>query len=285
VVNAAAPPAWRARTLRAQGRAVAAFEAGNPSGPAVLLLHGLGLWTQAAWDRLVPRLDPALRYVAFDLPGFGASEKADAAYDVTFFRAVLTDVVHELGFERFALIGHSLGGRLAADYAGLHPHEITRLALIAPAGFVHPRRHLALAIAASLARPLFLRTPRAGLVDATLQHSVVDPTVFEPSVVARAHALAGERALRGAFARVYAAGLHNLGPRARRAAQAGYARYDGPVLCAWGRHDRYLPIAALDVVRRVYPQARTLVLEHSAHLAMVEEPDALAGPLREFLAP
>jgi pimeloyl-ACP methyl ester carboxylesterase len=57
------------------------------------------------------------------------------------------------------------------------------------------------------------------------------------------------------------------------------------VLCAWGRADRYLPIAALAVVQRVYPQASTLVLEHSGHLPMVEEPEPLAAVLRAFLAP
>ena len=51
----------------------------EPSAPPVLLLHGLGHWTDGAWGRLVPQLDPALRYVAFDLPGFGASDGISVA--------------------------------------------------------------------------------------------------------------------------------------------------------------------------------------------------------------
>jgi len=284
-MNADAPPGWRPRPLRAQGLRLAAFEAGADAGPPVLLLHGLGHWTQAAWDRLIVRLDPALRYLAFDLPGSGASEKADARYDAAFFRDVLDEVVAQLDAPRLALVGHSLGGQVAADYAGTHPDRVDRLALVAPAGFAHPRRHVALALAARLARPLFLRPPRPGQVAATLRGSVLDPSVLDAAVVARAHALADERAFRDAFARVYAAGLPALvSANRRRATHAVYARYRGPVLCAWGRADRYLPIAALAVVQRVYPQASTLVLEHSGHLPMVEEPDPLAAVLRAFLA-
>ena len=55
------------------------------------------------------------------------------------------------------------------------------------------------------------------------------------------------------------------------------------MLCAWGAHDRYINVAALRDVVRVYPHARTLVLDKSGHLPMVEEPQALGASLREFL--
>src|SRR6202043_1433177 len=79
-VKRTAPPAWRATTVGAAGVQLAVFEAGStsPGAPAVVLLHGLGHWSDAAWSKLVPQLDPSCRYVAFDLPGFGASEKPDA---------------------------------------------------------------------------------------------------------------------------------------------------------------------------------------------------------------
>ncbi len=83
------PFARRASRVRAGGVTLATFETGSRASdaPVVLLLHGLGHWSEAAWSRLVPLLDPALRYVALDLPGFGASEKPAATYDAAYFRA------------------------------------------------------------------------------------------------------------------------------------------------------------------------------------------------------
>jgi pimeloyl-ACP methyl ester carboxylesterase len=56
------------------------------------------------------------------------------------------------------------------------------------------------------------------------------------------------------------------------------------VFCAWGKHDRYIPLTALRAVQRVYPQATTLILERSGHLPMIEEPEELGAALRAFLA-
>jgi abhydrolase domain-containing protein 6 len=287
VVKLGAPPAapgWHARALRAGDVTLAAFETGSarPGAPAVLLLHGLGHWSEGAWGRLVPHLDPAARYVALDLPGFGASEKPEAAYDLPFFRRALDAAVAALELERFALVGHSLGGLLAADHAGRHPARVTRLALIAPPGFARSPRHLLYALAAGPARRLFARPPSRALVARILRRAVADPAALDPALVEGVFALAQEPGVRRALAGVYAGALHAY--THARSLQAGFARYGGPVFCAWGAHDRYIPSTALRAVRRVYPHARTLVLPNSGHLATIEEPEALAAALRAFLA-
>ena len=262
---------------------LATFETGSvaPGAPVVLLLHGLGHWTDAAWGRLVPQLDPASRFVAFDLPGFGASDKPAAPFDRAFFARVLDDVVAALHLERFAMVGHSLGGFIAADYAGAHAARVTHLALIAPAAFARTPRHMLYALAGGFARPLFERRPSRRFVVRMLRRGVVDPTALEPAVVERAFELSQDPALRRAFAGVYAGAIQAF-TRAREL-HAGFARYRGPVFCAWGKHDRYINIAAMRDVVRIYPHARTLVLNNSGHLPMVEEPQALGSALRDFL--
>ncbi len=287
MVKLGAPPAapvWRTRALRAGEVTLAAFETGSArsDAPAVLLLHGLGHWSEGAWGRVVPRLDPAARYAALDLPGFGASEKPEAAYDLPFFRRALDAAVAALELERFALVGHSLGGFLAADYAGRNPARVTRLALIAPPAFARTPRHLLYALAAGPARWLFARPPSRALVTRILRRAVADPAALDPALVEGVFALAQEPGVRRALAGVYAGALHAY--THARTLRAGFARYPGPVFCAWGAHDRYIPPAALRAVRRVYPHAQTLVLANSGHLATIEEPDALGAALRAFLA-
>jgi pimeloyl-ACP methyl ester carboxylesterase len=283
VVRAAVPSAWRARRIAAAGTTLAAYETGSDASdaPVVLLLHGLGHWTDAAWGRLVPQLDPALRCVAFDLPGFGASDKPAVRYDGTFFRRAVDDIVDALNLDRFALAGHSLGGFIAADWAGAHPERVTHLALIAPAAFARTRRHFVFALASELARPLFTRRPSKQLVAGILRRSVVDPASIDAAHIERAYEISQELAMRKAFAGVYSSALRAFGRTRERHAQ--FARYAGPVFCAWGKYDRYIPITALRDVLRVYPHATTLVLDHSGHLPMIEEANRLGTALRAFL--
>jgi pimeloyl-ACP methyl ester carboxylesterase len=283
-VNPDVPSGWRAGSVRAGGVLLATYEtgAGAAGADTVLLLHGLGHWSDAAWGRLVPRLDPALRYVALDLPGFGASEKPAGSYDLAFFRRVTAAAVAALGLGRIALVGHSLGGLIAADYASMHPSAVSHLALIAPAGFSRTPRFLFFALAGALAHRLFVPRPSRRFVARVLARGVVDATVLDPAHVERAYELTQEPALRKAYAGVYGGALRTIANR--RGLHGGFARYAGPVFCAWGAHDRYIGIGALRNVQRVYPQATTLVLQHSAHLPMIEEPDILGAALRAFLA-
>ncbi|HYW52400.1 MAG TPA: alpha/beta fold hydrolase [Candidatus Elarobacter sp.] len=282
--SAAVPSAWRARRIAAGGVTLAAYETGSDASgaPSVLLLHGLGHWTDAAWGRLVPHLDPALRYVAFDLPGFGASDKPDVRYDRAFFRRVMDDAVAALGLERFGLVGHSLGGFIAADWAGAHPDRVTHLALIAPAGFSRSPRHMFFALLAhGAARRLSALRPSKRFVERILHRAVADPASIDAAHIERAWELSQELAVRRAFAGVYAGALETF--VGTREVVRAFGRYAGPVLCGWGERDRYIPITSLRDVLHVYPQAVALLLHRSGHVPMMEEPERLGAELRAFL--
>jgi pimeloyl-ACP methyl ester carboxylesterase len=284
VVNAV-PSGWRTGRVRAGGITLATYEAGSdaPDAAVLLLLHGLGHWSDGAWGRLVPRLAPALRCIAFDLPGFGASEKPELRYDRAFFRRVVDDAVGALGLQRFAFVGHSLGGYIAADWAGARPDRVTHLALIAPAGFSRTPRHLIFALLASgPGRFVFTGRPSRRFVERALRRAVVDPATLDPAHLDRAVELAQDLAMRKAFGGVYSAAVTTFVNR--RPMHTGFARYGGPVFCAWGRHDRYIGAGALRLVQRVYPRAVTLLLDRSGHLPMLEQPAELATALNAFLA-
>jgi 2-hydroxymuconate-semialdehyde hydrolase len=285
VVNAAVPSGWRTGHVRAGGVRLATYEAGSDASdaPVVLLLHGLGHWTDGAWGRLVPMLDPGLRCVAFDLPGFGGSEKPDVRYDRAFFRRVLDEAVDALDVKRFALIGHSLGGLVAADWAGAHPGRVTHLALIAPAAFSRTPRHLIFALLASgPGRLLFNTRPSRQFVAGTLLNAVFDPASIDPAHIELAVEIARDRAMRRAFGGVYSAAVATF--IHRKTLHANFAGYGGPVFCAWGIHDRYINVSSLRDVIRVYPRATTLLLDRSGHLPMIEQPNELAAALNVFLA-
>lgn len=276
---------WTADRVTAAGVGLARFSVGSadPAAPVVVMLHGMGHWTSAAWDRLVPELDPSRRIVALDLPGFGASARPPARYDQPFFGRILQAFAAAELPPHFALVGHSLGAMLAADLAAAIPERVSHLGLIAPLGFARtPRLAARIAAAHALRLAPWLPVPEA-LFLRTMRAAVVDPRDVDPEVAAQTRALARDPELVRVYASVAANALSAF-VRPRRVHQR-WARYTGPVLVAFGRHDRFLPAAAsLAAAQRIYPQARTLWCERSAHLPMVEEPQLLGAALRALFA-
>lgn len=111
-------------------------------GLPVLLLHGYPQ-TLAMWHLVAPRLAESFTVVAADLRGYGDSSKPEGGNDHSGYskRAMARDQVQlmrELGFDSFAVIGHDRGGRVAHRMALDHPERITKLAVLD----IVPTRHV-----------------------------------------------------------------------------------------------------------------------------------------------
>ena len=125
------------------------------SGPPVLLLHGYPE-TGAMWHRVAPPLAQSLTIVVPDLRGYGASEKppGDDQHATYSKRATAADqvaVMEALGFERFAVVGHDRGARVAQRMALDHPERVSRLAVLD----IVPTRHVFATADAELARAYY----------------------------------------------------------------------------------------------------------------------------------
>jgi haloacetate dehalogenase len=104
------------------------------SGPPLLLLHG-NPQTHVMWHAIAPRLAENFTVVAADLRGYGESSKPESAPDHEPYskRAMARDqvaVMRHFGFERFAVVGHDRGGRVAYRMALDHPERVERLAVL-----------------------------------------------------------------------------------------------------------------------------------------------------------
>jgi haloacetate dehalogenase len=102
-------------------------------GPPVLLLHGYPE-TYVMWHAVAPVLAEHFTVVCPDLSGYGDSDAppSDASHEPYSTRAMARDqleLMHELGFERFALAGHDRGARVARRMTLDHPHSVSKLAL------------------------------------------------------------------------------------------------------------------------------------------------------------
>jgi pimeloyl-ACP methyl ester carboxylesterase len=236
----------------------------------LVLLHGL-FDSSEGWSGLCESLDGTC--IAFDLPGFGYSDPPSHGSIAGYARDI-ADGLEMLGVNRMTLVGHSLGGAVAAALAELLPERVGALVLLAPAGF----GRLPLAEAVTIPgvqqlTELFL----PGLLSSRLAVTTAYITMVangkppERDVVERVTSR-GRSLVDGA--REGTRALRDAG-RSPNAFHRRRVRYDGPVHAVWGDRDRLVPSSHRDGVGVAFPQSHIHVWTGMGHHATSERPDDL----------
>lgn len=127
----------RTRTIDVGGRIINLMDSGGDDTDAFLMLHGFG-GDLSNWLFNFSELSEHLRTVALDLPGHGKSSKDVRDGSIEGMVDVVAEVIDTLGLHRVHLIGHSMGGKVAASLALARPDVVASLTLLAPAGFEIP---------------------------------------------------------------------------------------------------------------------------------------------------
>jgi len=252
---------------------------GPEDAPAVVLVHGVGDNAARDWDDLIPALLETHRVIAFDLPGFGRSTKANAAYTPDSYVKFIKHIVDARLRRPFALIGHSMGGAISLGYAGTNPGDVERLIIADAAGILH--RHafgeyvMRLGIRGvpgwdaitSGTHGSALGAALGGLVE-TFAHKVIRPyfrvepdpsTLFELEA-ARRKILGGDPLKISGLFLV----SKNFGP--------AIAGISAAPLIIWGTEDRIAPIRTGVMLRSMLPGSRLEALEGCGHVPMRERP-------------
>jgi len=121
------------KTVSVFGAKINYVEAGDPSKPTVILLHGLG-GQSANWAFNIPALAANYHVIAPDQIGFGKSDRVMLKYRVATYVDFLDKLMSELKIEKASLVGNSLGGWVAAWTAIKYPNRVERLVLVDAAG-------------------------------------------------------------------------------------------------------------------------------------------------------
>jgi pimeloyl-ACP methyl ester carboxylesterase len=125
-----ASDAPQSRYFQSQGLKLHFTDWGNASAPPLLLVHG-GLDHSRSWDYLAQALAADFRVVAPDLRGHGDSGWATgSSYSLADHVYDLTKLVKSEGFEKVAIVGHSMGGMVSLTYAGAFPERVSRLVVL-----------------------------------------------------------------------------------------------------------------------------------------------------------
>ena len=112
------------------------FDSGGDK-PAMILLHALGLdWRM--WSRVIPQLTPHFRVIAYDLRGFGDAAFAPQVHDLDHYAQDVADLMDRLALPSVHIVGLSLGGSIALEFALQQPGRVADLTVIAATAWSFP---------------------------------------------------------------------------------------------------------------------------------------------------
>jgi pimeloyl-ACP methyl ester carboxylesterase len=175
------------KTVATQHTPVRYIEGG--SGTPLVFLHGAGGITTA--DPFLNKLAEKHHVYAPLLPGYGDSEECGEIRDMLDFTLHTWDVVEALGLKNPILVGHSMGGMIAAEMAAIAPNDVTRLGLICPAGLWlddHPIPDLFATLPYEMPKLLF-HNVEAGTAMMTAGLKMDDPKFLQGYLVTNARQL------------------------------------------------------------------------------------------------
>ncbi|HEX4599904.1 MAG TPA: alpha/beta fold hydrolase [Gemmatimonadales bacterium] len=265
---------FQARYVTLDGTPIRYIDAGT--GLPVIFLHGLGASLYAWRHTLGPVQAAGFRVIAFDNRGFGFSAKPAHGYDNAACTRLVVALLDSLHLSDAVLVGHSLGGAIAADVALAHPERVRGLVLLGAMG-LGAREPLLFRVARwPLVGPVALAFRGRGLTERLLRSAYADPTKVTPADVDQYYAPVAEPDYGGA--------LRGVLREFRTDALVGRLdRVQAPTLLLWGEEDRWVPPALGRLMATQIPRSAVLTVAHAGHAVAEEAPDQVNRLLIKFL--
>jgi pimeloyl-ACP methyl ester carboxylesterase len=251
-------------------------DTGPRDAPALIFLHGFGS-SLHTWEPWAHALSPTWRVIRFDLPGFGLTG-TDPTGDYTDDRAVavLLALMDALHLPRATLIGNSLGGKIAWQFAAAHPTRVDRLVLISPDGFASPGfEYGKKPDVPSMVRvlPYVLNN---FLVRMNIAPAYGDPAHLTQETVARYRDMMLAPGVRRAM-------LARMDQVNLQPPEAMLRRITAPTLLIWGERDEMIPYSNAQDYLKAIPNSRLVSFPALGHVPFEEAPAEALPALHKFL--
>lgn len=262
------------RALRQAGR-----------GPALLFIHGIGD-SSATWLDVLPALTADFTVIAPDLLGHGHSDRPRADYSVPAYANGMRDLLTVLDVDSVTVVGHSLGGGVAAQFAYQFPAMVERLVLVSAGGMgrgVHPMLRFAAAPGADLVAPLTTSAPVRMFVDRVRGPLRILGLRHDLDYVLGLYSQLADRQRREAFLRTLRAVVDWRGQAVTMLDRA-YLTANVPVMLVWGTHDVIVPSGHAAKAHAAMPHCRLETFAGSGHFPHHDDPLRFVAALRDFIA-
>jgi pimeloyl-ACP methyl ester carboxylesterase len=255
-------------------------------GPVILLIHGIGDNSET-WRDLIPSLARNYTVVAPDLLGHGSSDKPRADYAIAAYACGMRDLLGVLGIDEVTVVGHSLGGGVAMQFAYQFPERCQRLILVSSGGVgreVHPMLRLAATPGTGPLLPL-LNAPPVRFVGRSVI-SVVKRLGTDlgrdASDLVRTFDALPDATARSAFLRTLRAAVDWRG-QVITLLDRCYLTKGMPTLLVWGARDPIIPVEHGRVAHLAMPGSRLEVFGDAGHFPHHTDPERFLAVLREFV--
>ncbi|MFB1298989.1 alpha/beta fold hydrolase [Mycobacterium sp. pW049] len=258
------------------------------SGPAILLIHGIGD-NSTTWSSVQMQLARRFTVIAPDLLGHGKSDKPRADYSVAAYANGMRDLLSVLDIDSVTVVGHSLGGGVAMQFAYQFPQLVDRLILVG-AGGVTKDVNIALRVAslpmgsealALLRLPLVLPALRliGRMGGPFLGSSGLGRDI--PNMM-RILADLPEPTASSAFARTLRAVVDWRGQVVTMLDRC-YLTQSVPVQLIWGSRDSVIPVSHAEMAHAAMPGSRLEIFEGSGHFPFHDDPDRFVELVETFI--
>jgi pimeloyl-ACP methyl ester carboxylesterase len=256
-------------------------------GPPILLIHGIAGRSEQ-WLDAMELLARDHTVVAPDLLGHGRSAKPRGDYSLGAYASGLRDLLVALDLPKATVVGHSLGGGIALQFAYQFPERTGRLVLVSSGGLgreVHPLLRAATLPGSELVLPLISNDTVRGA--GTTVSQLVGKLGFRagPDIAefARGYGSLSNGDSRQAFLHTLRAVIDPGGQRVN-ASDRLYLAEDMPTLIVWGRRDPIIPVRHAGNAHRGMPGSRLEVFDDSGHFPQLDDPSRFARTLQDFIS-
>jgi pimeloyl-ACP methyl ester carboxylesterase len=255
------------------------------SGPALLLLHGITNSSET-WEHVAPLLAERFTVIAPDLLGHGESATPRGDYSLGAHASGARDVLTSLGIERATVVGHSLGGGIAMQFAYQFPERCERLVLVASGGLgreVHLLLRAASLPGADYVLPALTSAGLLGVgrgLGGLLRRVGVEPSE-DLEVLGRGFASLDNAGSRQAFLHTVRSVVEPGGQRVSAQERLALAALL-PTLIVWGERDSIIPVAHGAEAHEAIPGSRFEVFPGAGHMPHDADPERFAALLTEF---
>lgn len=256
------------------------------SGPAVLLLHGLGC-DHTTWLPVIHKLARKYTVIAPDLLGHGASDKPRADYSVGGYANGMRDLLTVLNIDKVTVVGHSLGGGVAMQFGYQFPERTERIILVAPGGLGPEVTPMIRAVSLPGFNELmgFLTLPGLRHLGIAGLHALArtgSSLTRDLDEVAAIYDSFKDPRSRKAISHVVRAVVDTRGQLVTMIDRA-YLTQAMPMLIVWGSDDRVIPVHHADTAAAVAPGAIVEVLGNSGHFPHKDHPERFVKIVNDFI--
>ncbi|HEX2016471.1 MAG TPA: alpha/beta fold hydrolase [Solirubrobacteraceae bacterium] len=282
-MSARRPPQVQTREVVLHGHRISYRQGGE--GPVILLVHGIAGSAQT-WTETQRQLGRDFNTIAPDLPGHGVSDKPVGDYSLGSLASTLRDLLVALGHERATIVGHSLGGGVAMQFAYQFPERCERLVLVSSGGLGRDV-NLLLRAACLPGADLFLSAVSRPLsVAGTSVGGALGRLGWRPAPdleeVARGFASLADTPTRRAFLHTLRSVVGTTGQRVD-ASDRLYLAAEMPTLLVWGERDPIIPAHHARTAHELMPGSRLVTFPASGHMPHIDEPHLFCDTLLEFI--